>query len=214
MQKSKSSIIMFSIILNQKWAIQSLAAMKIQQVYRNWRIWRRYYLNKINCNRKSSSSSQMFSRTLQPLNICFECVVSRKAHIEQKMVVWRAVLDLRRLHSKLSVDILIKALIEAEGEFNRANILLGSKEFRSKNAAELPVIVRNLFLPLSSSPIDSSTTMGRKNTESRSASSSGRMKLLRALREQQRIIKRDELVHAVDYIVSSSYFSASKHNSF
>eukprot|EP01036_Dinobryon_divergens_P023514 gene23514-31865_t len=130
------------------------------------------------------------------------------------MVVWRAVLDLRRLHSKLSVDILIKALIEAEGEFNRANILLGSKEFRSKNAAELPVIVRNLFLPLSSSPIDSSTTMGRKNTESRSASSSGRMKLLRALREQQRIIKRDELVHAVDYIVSSSYFSASKHYSF
>lgn len=207
---------MFSIILNEKWAIQSLAAMKIQQVYRNWRIWRRYYLNKINCNRKGSSRSQMFSRTLQPLNICFECVISRKAHIEQKMVVWRAVLDLRRLHSKLSVDILIKALIEAEGEFNRANILLGSKEFRSKNAAELPVIVRNLFLPLSSSPIDNSTTMGRKNTESLkcgSASSSGRMKLLRALREQQRIIKRDELVHAVDYIVSSSYFSASIHNS-
>lgn len=223
MQKSKSSIILFSVILNQKWAIQSLSAMKIQQAYRNWRIWRRYYLNQINRNRKiSSTNNHMFARTLQPLNFCFECVISRKARIEQKMVVWRAVLDLRRLHPKLSVDILIKALIEAEGEFNRANIMLGSKDFRCKNAAELPLIVRNLFLPLSSRPIDNSTSMNtttiaRRNTESIKfgpSSSSGRIKLLRALREQQRIIKRDELVHAVDYIVSSSYFTASKLNSF
>ena len=219
MQRSRSSITIFSIILNQKWAIQSLAAMKIQQVYRNWKIWRTYYLTKINRNIRSRHT---FVRTLQPLNSCFESVISRNASPEQKMVVWRSVIDLRRLNSKLSVDIIIKALIEAEGEFNRANILLGSKDFRCKNAAELPLIVRNLFLPLACRPIlnvTSSATTGRRSTESMkgttsSSSSSGRMKFLKALREQQRMIKRDDLVNAVDQIVSSSYFSSFPHHSF
>ena len=222
MQRSKSSISIFSIILNQRWAIQSFAAMKIQQVYRNWRIWRTYYLIKINRSIRSSSCRQTFARTLQPLNVCFESVISRNASTEQKMVVWRSVIDLRRLHSKLSVDIIIKALIEAEGEFNRANILLGSKDFRCKNAAELPIIVRNLFLPLACRPIlnvTSSATTGRRSTESMkgttsSSSSSGRMKFLKALREQQRMIKRDDLVNAVDQIVSSSYFSSFPNHSF
>jgi hypothetical protein len=219
MQRSRSSITIFSIILNQKWAIQSLAAMKIQQVYRNWKIWRTYYLIKINRNIRSRHT---FVRTLQPLNSCFESVISRNASPEQKMVVWRSVIDLRRLNSKLSVDIIIKALIEAEGEFNRANILLGSKDFRCKNAAELPLIVRNLFLPLACRPIlnvTSSATTGRRSTENMkgttsSSSSSGRMKFLKALREQQRMIKRDDLVNAVDQIVSSSYFSSFPNHSF
>ena len=220
MQRSRSSITIFSIILNQKWAIQSVAAMKIQQVYRNWKIWRTYYLIKINRNIRSRHT---FARTLRPLNSCFESVISRNASPEQKMVVWRSVIDLRRLNSKLSVDIIIKALIEAEGEFNRANILLGSKDFRCKNAAELPLIVRNLFLPLACRPIlnvtTSSATTGRRSTESMkggtsSSSSSGRMKFLKALREQQRMIKRDDLVNAVDQIVSSSYFSSFPHHAF
>lgn len=192
-------------LIRNKWVIQSLAAMKIQRSYRKWRVWVSYHQKRLGqCHDIGQRSPT--SKHFHSLQSCFHEVISEKASFEQKMTVWRGVIDLRRLNLSCSSDIVIKALIEAEGEFNRANAFLSSKEFLRKHSADLPSRIRILFLPLiseSNSGIKSTSLHLESNNEN-GKSISGRVQRIRSLRQQ---LQRDELMEAVDFVVSSSYFS-------
>jgi hypothetical protein len=81
----------------------------------------------------------------------FHSVISGSASFEDKMCFWRSVIDLRRAHSKKhSIDTIIKAIIEAQGDLHRSVTLLGTEEFYSTHSNDLPQKIREIFLPNSS----------------------------------------------------------------
>ena len=85
-------------------------------------------------------------------------ILDGSANFEDKMAVWRNVIELRRCHRELSTDVCLKALVETHGELSRAIPLLGSKDFtiQADYRAELGVDFRNLLNPY----IDNTTIKG------------------------------------------------------
>ena len=84
---------------------------------------------------------------MRPTSLNFKQCLRNKASFDEKMSVWRAVIELRRGHSKDSVDICLKAMLEAEGDISRAMILMGDPTYHLKNEGKVPLYLRLLFMP-------------------------------------------------------------------
>eukprot|EP01038_Epipyxis_sp_PR26KG_P010540 gene10540-14162_t len=131
----------FKLDLNEElWIEQYLAAQKIQHWYRFWRF---------NNNNRLIKSFVFGLIKVKPSSLAtsFHRVIYGHGNHEDKMCVWRAVIELRRSHPALNTDTIIKSLIESNGEYSRASVLLGTQEFYVKNSSNLPKEIRNVFLP-------------------------------------------------------------------
>jgi hypothetical protein len=135
---------------------------------------------------------------------CFQAVISDAANLEEKMVVWRSVIEMRRSDGGASTDLLLKALVESEGDLNRSIHLLNNKDFVRQNASDLPSKVRNIFLP-----VNPATLLPKSGSQSMREGKNrvGRVDLIRSLREQQKQARKEALINAVNAAVISSYFS-------
>lgn len=67
--------------------------------------------------------------------------------VEDKLAIWRFVIELRRAHPDQSIDSCIKALLESKGELSRACTLLGIPEFAVRHFTELPNSLRTTLVP-------------------------------------------------------------------
>ena len=76
-------------------------------------------------------------------------VISGHGTFEERMVMWRAVIELRRAHPSFNTDMCIRALTLAGGDTTRAMVLIGYPEFYMKFSAapDLPKYLRDCFLP-------------------------------------------------------------------
>lgn len=84
---------------------------------------------------------------------CWENIISGAANLDDRMHVWRQVIELRHMFP-YSTDACVQALIFAEGDINRATILLGHEEFKIRHSNTiLPNETRSLFLPTPKSEI-------------------------------------------------------------
>ncbi len=76
-------------------------------------------------------------------------VISGHGTFEERMVMWRAIIELRRAHPSFNTDLCIRAMTLAEGDIQRALVLIGYPEFYMKfqAAPDIPKYLRDCFLP-------------------------------------------------------------------
>jgi len=76
-------------------------------------------------------------------------VVMGHGTFEERMVVWRSVIELRRSHPSFNTELCLRALTLAEGDIARAQIIIGYPEFymRFQAAPEIARFQRECFLP-------------------------------------------------------------------
>jgi hypothetical protein len=142
----------FDIRLRQ-WIRYELAARKIQRRYRQWRMyWMLYRRIKLNGMKRLNRSYDISDRTGRIHNPRiavdnFQSILKQSANFNDKCSFWMKVIDLKRTFPDKSTDILLRSLIEANGDSNRAQILLGSSDFIFQNNQPLPSSVRSIFVP-------------------------------------------------------------------
>jgi hypothetical protein len=84
----------------------------------------------------------------------FQALLYQHSTLNDKLQFWRNIIELRRSYSSYSNDLLMKALIESQGDIPKASILLENQGFLVNNTVtSQPIIVLNhsmkeLFLPL------------------------------------------------------------------
>jgi hypothetical protein len=112
--------------LLRRWEKYNLAAYRIQIAFRLYKLQmnQRRVKNKKNKIRTGS----LGSKSINPLK-SWNSVMDNKATHEEKMAVWRNVIELRRAHRHSSTELCIKALVQSQGELQKAITLLGSSEF-------------------------------------------------------------------------------------
>ena len=76
-------------------------------------------------------------------------VISGHGTFEERMVMWRGVIELRRAHPSFNSELCIRALTLAGGDIQRALVLIGYPEFYMKfqAAPDIPRYLRECFLP-------------------------------------------------------------------
>ena len=76
-------------------------------------------------------------------------VIGGHGNFEERMVIWRAVIELRRAHPSFSADLCLRALTLAEGDLHRALVIISYPEFYMKfqAAPDIPRYIRDCFLP-------------------------------------------------------------------
>jgi hypothetical protein len=110
--------------LLQRWETYNLAALKIQEAYRRWKmthLTRRRIKNKIGNKNKTTVPGNSAK--------CWANVMENKGTHSEKMAMWRNIVELRRAHRQSSTELCIKALVQTQGELSKAITLLGSSEF-------------------------------------------------------------------------------------
>ena len=80
-------------------------------------------------------------------SVNFKKCLKNKASFDEKMSVWRAIIELRRGHRAMGVDVCMKALLESNGDISRAMVLMGDSTYALKNEGSLPLHLRTLFMP-------------------------------------------------------------------
>jgi hypothetical protein len=209
------------------WLRYFLSAKKIQRIFRGWNSRRRFRNFLVNSGFKRHRETGTQTKAICPtltLNQCFRNIIQGKASYESKMCVWRAVIELRRAYTAHSTDVILKSLIEAKGDFQRAHCLLGVREFYEESRKHpLSGKLRKLFLPSFTNPEnDANETLRSAPTfdtfsdehtaqygskSSNSSSNGRRIELIRALREKQRFLQKCELIEILNETVMLSYFS-------
>lgn len=106
-----------------KWAIYNVAANTIQRAWRHFKLLtaKRILLGTFT---KCKSPSESLKLQLSLVNI-----VMGRASYEEKMQLWRSILEFRRNWSDYSADSCIRALIECKGDLGRAIIVAGNSSF-------------------------------------------------------------------------------------
>ena len=202
-------------LIDQNWINKTLSAIRIQKCFRNWKVRLAYISSKYSVPFKSKQQ-QSCGQGLK-LSDCFQNTISNTATLEEKMLVWRSIIELRRSHKANSTDTIIKGIIEAEGDLQRSAVLLGTKEFYQKQKSDLPNKLRKLFLPLYLSPkisddllqngwMDYSYSINERSNENPTTSNS-RISLIRSLREKQKLLKKKKLFDSLNTALNTSYFS-------
>jgi hypothetical protein len=138
-----------------RWAQFEIAAQKIQRIFRSWncaRNFRRNYARKLHLD----AQSENFQPSLEE---AFRNIIADDSTFEDKMSFWRGVVELRRAHKAHSTDVIIRALIDSKGDLNRSISLLGVKDFVHVHRADLPIKLRNMFLPVLESNPPQSTAL-------------------------------------------------------
>jgi len=85
--------------------------------------------------------------TLQPTSVNFARCLRNKATFDEKMSVWRAIIELRRGHPAMSSHICLKAMLESNGDLSRAMVLMGDETYHLKNEGGVPLHLRSMFMP-------------------------------------------------------------------
>jgi hypothetical protein len=133
----------------RNWIRYELAARKIQRNFRQWRKYVYFHRHmKLNAIRRLQRNIGVSSIQTSSIFHSFKAVMQQTADNQDKFVFWRQVIDLRRSFPDFTPDLLIKALMEAKGDINRAQTLLGNKEFYMQNhEPPLPSTVRAMCIP-------------------------------------------------------------------
>lgn len=205
------------------WVKYEMAARRIQKAYISWRRPSLLFKNKtMTSSFMDKKSSIMRQHTVVIPNTIhsFNRILTGRASFSEYMTLWRAVADFRRLYPAHATDLIVKTLIEAGGDVGKTTNLLGSQEYCLKHQSDLPVKLKELFLPpvtiskggaLSSAQsvaigaIDD--TLHSAAVGAASAMHGSKMDLIRTLRERQRQLKRSELLEVLSSTIATSYFS-------
>ena len=122
----------------KRWEKLNLCALKIQRIYRSWRILQytkirnknKFKFNNNNNNNNNNLTIRGTKRIKNDLNNnSYLNVINNKGNHSEKMFVWRQIIELRRGYRHSSTELCIKALIQSNGDVSKAMTLLGSSEF-------------------------------------------------------------------------------------
>ena len=83
----------------------------------------------------------------QPTSMNFKKCLRNRADFDEKMSVWRAIVELRRGHFHMGTHICLKAMLEANGDVSRAMILMGDPTYHLKNEGDVPLHLQQMFIP-------------------------------------------------------------------
>ncbi len=78
---------------------------------------------------KKRTKSQKFKNREPKRDEVWQRILDSEATFDDKMGVWRMVIELRRGYRHYSTDICTKALIQANGNISKATTLLGTSDF-------------------------------------------------------------------------------------
>lgn len=82
-----------------------------------------------------------------PTSLNFRKCLRNRAEFDEKMSVWRAIIELRRGHFGRDTHICMKAMLEANGDVSRAMILMGDPTYHLKNEGPVPLHLQQMFMP-------------------------------------------------------------------
>jgi hypothetical protein len=113
--------------LLRRWEKYNLAAYRIQRAFRSHQL---QSIHKENLKNKKSKLKigPLGNKSINPIKSWISVMENKGTH-EEKMSVWRNIVELRRAHRRSSTELCIKALIQSQGELGKAITLLGSTEF-------------------------------------------------------------------------------------
>lgn len=158
-----------------QWIRYELAALKIQRLFRkyrsrfiNQRNFKLYAMQSLGryalshpryahsstylaMNQQQQQASSMTTSSMSAIAqamTCFHKIIQQMASFEEKIYFWRVIQDLKHAFPDLSADILLKALLEAQGDYSKAQVLLTDKDYiLLQGKTPLPSQVRMMFLP-------------------------------------------------------------------
>ena len=117
------------------------AAKVIQHAYRLWKLNRMTF----------PTSYRLKSRAppAPPTSLAWESLPFGRGTYGERIALWRAVIELRRAHPHFCTDVCLRALILAEGNLQRALIIIANPEFHlsAQSGLDLSFEQRCLFLP-------------------------------------------------------------------
>lgn len=228
----KSPGLDFDVRLKQ-WIRYELAARKIQRNYRQWRqyyyTYRRIKINSLKRLNRSYDLSYKYSKVDRSRHVLdnFQAVIQQNATFDNKCAFWRKLIDLKKAFPDRHADVIIRAMIEANGDMTRSTILLGSKEFLMQNSQSLPSAVKSVFIPFvgpfnqQASNYDakfiktlfvSTNKFGNSSASSMGPSSPDKRgrntDFIRSLRNQHVQRKKQELMDTFMRVIEKSYFYA------
>lgn len=96
---------------------------------------------------KLNTSAPSNSKATTSIAGALQAIIEHSDNKEDKFFLWRTIIDLRRNNPTLSVDLLIKALMEAHGDLSRASLIMSNREFLAQNKTPMPNSIKNLLLP-------------------------------------------------------------------
>lgn len=217
----------------RKWIRYELACRKIQRCFRQWcmhrMLYRRIKLNgmkRLNRSYDISDSKGKIDISKQSTDN-FQAILKQTANFQSKCAFWMKVIDLKRMFPEKSADLLLRSLIESQGDINRAQILLGSSDFVFQNAQPLPGSVRAIFVPqigpfeqqsskydikftklllLSTHRFAKSSMPSDVNDTGTSQRQSKNSDLIRSLRTQFIQQQKQDLINTFLKVIEKSYF--------
>jgi len=110
---------------------------RIQRTYRRWKMFQFARMRRTH-NLKDDTIEGNWKE-----------VITGHGTIDERMITWRSIIELRRAHPTFDTDLCIRALTLAEGDLQRALVIIGYPEFYMKFqvAPEIPKYQRDCFLP-------------------------------------------------------------------
>ena len=144
------------------WTRFETAATMIQHAYRRWHDEKRIdaaIVKKLEPGRKVFRRCKRNAPLLQrlklkkdvdnqpPTSVLFHKCLRGVSNHDNKMAIWRAILELRRGHPTWSTHTAFKAMIEARGDITRALTLMSDETFALKNEGDVPMQLQLLFIP-------------------------------------------------------------------
>lgn len=207
-----------------QWIQYNSAAFTIQTYYRRWYALKHFYYRYGRCLRDRSSKNNKVSLPASNVRESFNKIVSSKSTYEDKMLIWRMVVELRRGHNFQTTDTCVKAVLESQADMKQATVLMGIPEFCIRHFIDLPRHTKKLFTYDNNSQFNINTMANHGSTDisvdtyDRLISSiqsthhtvddslrvDTRMDTIRALKRAQR---RQNLIDTVNTAVSKSCFS-------
>ena len=121
------------------------AAQVIQIAYRRYRLL--LIVNKAKVTKKNTLK-QKKTEVIQLSSSLLKHIHNSHGSYEEKMTFWRSVLELRRAHGTYDTEVLIKAIVAAKGDLNRALVLMGNEQFALMQLADFAPRKKELYLPM------------------------------------------------------------------
>ena len=142
MTESPAIVISSDDIAIRRWESFFVAACKIQRAYRKYLtrsigyfIFKPQSRNDIICE---PTNAQLFD---------LGKILKGGATNDEKLDMWRYVIEIRKMRPQYSADACLRSLIECNGDLQRTLVVTGNAEFRHRNADDLPQHQRNILLP-------------------------------------------------------------------
>jgi len=172
------------------------AAQVIQIAYRRYRLL--IIVDKAKISKKKASSKSKKADIVQLTSSLLKHVHNIQASYEEKITLWRSVLELRRAHGTYDTEVLIKAIVASKGDLNRALVLMGNEQFALMQLSDFSSKKKELYLPMyqkiSNEKNDDVLTNTSSNYEELiKGIGSGQIDVVRSLKLRQQAKVYDEL---------------------